>query len=191
VFFPYYFLELKFVVQSSQRKHHVPTADELVTSLLRNRSTLLRYAFVGPLVAGILCCGIGYFMGRTHLRLILKGARAQGTVVDFQAKSFNTSGSGGGTSIRTGYMPVVEYRAFGDQTVRFEDWLGSTRPGKRNHRSEIVQVLYDPTKPSVAMIDRPIWNWVPWAPVVVVGVLLIMSGIRRAWQSLFGTPSSC
>jgi len=88
-------------------------------------------------------------------------------------------------------MPVVEYRACGDQTVRFEDWLGSTRPGKRNHRSEIVQVLYDPTKPSVAMIDRPIWNWVPWAPVVVVGVLLIMSGIRRAWQSLFGTPSSC
>ena len=88
--------------------------------------------------------------------------------------------SGNVTSVTTGYMPVVEYRAFADNAVRFEDWLGSSTPGKRNHLNQVVQVLYDPADPSVAMIDRPIWNWIPWAPIIIVGVLLIISGIRRA-----------
>lgn len=148
-----------------------------------NRSTLPRYAFALPLIGGILLCGIGYFMGRTHLQLILKGARAQGTVVDFRTKTFTRVRSGRVAGSTTGYMPVVEYRALQDNTVRFEDWLGSSTPGKRNYVHEVVQVLYDPADPSVAMIDRPIWNWMPWAPIIAVGVLLIISGIRRALRS--------
>jgi len=39
-------------------------------------------------------------------------------------------------------------------------------------------VLYDPEKPSLAMIDRPVWNWIPWAPTLGVGLFLVFVGIR-------------
>ena len=41
-----------------------------------------------------------------------------------------------------------------------------------------VTVLYDPAHPSDAMIDRPIWNWLPWAPIGAVGLFLILVAMR-------------
>jgi Protein of unknown function (DUF3592) len=164
----------------------VPTAESVVNSILRNRSTFLRYAFILTLFGGLLLCGLGYFIGRTHLRLVLKGARAQGTIVDYRAETFTTRRFRETISTSTGYMPVVEYTPFGDKKVRFQDWLGSSVEGNRN---QVVQVLYDPVNPSVAIIDRPVWNWIPWVPIIAVGLLLIMSGIRSGLRSLFGTSS--
>jgi hypothetical protein len=72
----------------------------------------------------------------------------------------------------TAQMPVVEYH-LGDHDVRFRDWLAG-RPGE--YKGSVVPVLYDPSRPSVAMIDRPVWNWVPWGPTAAVGLLVMVSG---------------
>jgi uncharacterized protein (DUF983 family) len=41
-----------------------------------------------------------------------------------------------------------------------------------------VIVLYDPARPSDAMIDRPVWNWLPWAPIAAVGCVLMLVAIK-------------
>jgi hypothetical protein len=151
------------------------TVQEMVNSLVRKGPTFLRYGFILQIFVGVLLCGLGYFMGRAHLRLILKGERAQGRIVDYKRRIFTISRSNQPNSTSTGYMPVVEYRAMGDKRIRFEDWLGKS-PGMLN---ESVPVLYDRTDPSVAMIDRPVWNWMPWAPTLAVGLFLVLVGIRR------------
>jgi hypothetical protein len=71
-------------------------------------------------------------------------------------------------------MPIVEFEA-GDRIVRFEDWLGSSSTGNLPDR---VTVLYDRDRPSDAMIDRPAWNWLPWAPIGVVGLFLTLVAVK-------------
>ncbi len=43
-----------------------------------------------------------------------------------------------------------------------------------------VTVLYDSANPTSAMIDRPVMNWIPWAPTFAVGLFLILVAIK-AW----------
>jgi hypothetical protein len=77
-------------------------------------------------------------------------------------------------------MPSVEFQA-GDRFVQFQDWLGAKIAGTAKVS---VIVLYDPVNPSVAMIDRPVWNWIPWAPTFAVGVFLVLVAVRGAFRSL-------
>lgn len=76
-------------------------------------------------------------------------------------------------------MPIVEFQA-GDRVVQFQDWLGTKIAGNINVS---VIVLYDPVNPSVAMIDRPVWNWIPWTPIFVVGVFLVLVAIKGAFRA--------
>jgi hypothetical protein len=73
----------------------------------------------------------------------------------------------------------------GDRSVRFEDWKGSGVSGARN---QAVTVLYDPLNPSVAMIDRPVWNWIPWAPVFGLGLFLALVAMKAWVASLRAEP---
>jgi hypothetical protein len=41
-----------------------------------------------------------------------------------------------------------------------------------------VTVLYDRAGPTDAMIDRPIWNWMPWASIGAVGLFLALLAVR-------------
>ena len=59
----------------------------------------------------------------------------------------------------TAFMPIVEFK-LGDRTIRFKDWMGSSVAAGLNNP---VPVIYDSSEPSVAMIDRHVWNWIPWA----------------------------
>jgi hypothetical protein len=70
-------------------------------------------------------------------------------------------------------MPIVKFQV-GNQDMEFKDWMG-TNNAVTNVR---VTVLYDPGKPSLAMIDPPIWNWVPWAPTLAMGLFLLFVGVR-------------
>ena len=161
------------------------SVQEMVNSLVRKGPTFVRYGFILQILVGVLLCGLGYFMGSAHLRLILKGERAQGRIVDYKQRNFTVSRSSQIASTSTGYMPVVEYRAMGDKRIRFEDWLGKSSTGMLN---ESVPVLYETTDPSVAMIDRPVWNWMPWAPIIAVGLFLVFDGIRRGLRFALLTP---
>src|SRR6266566_3817438 len=79
----------------------------------------------------------------------------------------------------TGYMPIVEFHT-NDRFVHFQDWLGNSIAGSKNVPAI---VLYDPANPAVAMIDRPVWNWIPWAPIFAVGLLLVLSAMNGFFKS--------
>lgn len=141
-----------------------------------NRAKLLRYAFLLQLPVGLIFMALFYPMGKVHFDLIRKGLRAPGKIVDYKEEYFkSTSGSSS-----TSFMPIVEFRA-GDRVIRFEDWMGSNSTGGM---SGPVTVLYSPADPSVAMIDRPVWNWIPWAPTFVLGLFLVLVAIKGAFRSL-------
>jgi hypothetical protein len=41
-----------------------------------------------------------------------------------------------------------------------------------------VAILYDPANVSLAMIDRPFWNWIPWAPALAMGAFLALVSLK-------------
>jgi len=149
----------------------VAFVQRLVAWMTNHRATVLRYGRFLQVGVGLILLALGWHMGNTHLSLIREGKRTEGRIVAYQPRSFRSARSETFTS--TGYMPVVEYSIEG-RAVRFEDWLGSSVGGPINAP---VTLLYDPAQPAVAMIDRPVWNWMPWAPILAVGLLLLLAGI--------------
>ena len=153
--------------------------EELVARVTRAGPKFLRYIFILQAFTGLFLIGLAYFMGAAHFHLIRAGIKAPGKIIGYKQKYF-TSSSGSASSTTTGYMPIVEFQA-GDHVVQFQDWLGTKIAGSANVS---VVVLYDPVNPSVAMIDRPVWNWIPWAPIFVVGVFLVLVAIKGAFRAL-------
>ena len=145
--------------------------EDQVAWLLNNKATVLRYTHGLQVFAGVGLMALGFYMGHDHFHLIRAGIRTQGRIVAYHQEQFPRSGSQ--TSRSTGYMPVVEYQA-GDRSVRFQDWLGKAVAGPINVP---VTVLRDAANPALAMIDRPVWNWLPWSPILAMGVFLLMAGI--------------
>jgi len=141
------------------------TVEEWVGRAIKNRAQILRYMYIPQAIAGVVLLTMAYFMGHTHLHLILEGIRAPGRIVGHQQRTFEDYSS---------TAPIVEFAA-GARTVRFEDWLGSASTGNLQDR---VTVLYDRERPSEAMIDRPAWNWLPWAPIGVVGLFLTLVAVK-------------
>jgi Protein of unknown function (DUF3592) len=154
------------------------SVEQLVSWMTANREKIMRRAWVVQLFGGLIFLGLGWFMGHTHFHLIRQGVRAPGRIVAYKQESFRNSSSGT-SSTSNGYMPIVEFHTE-DRFVQFEDWLGTSIAGNKNVP---VTVLYDPGNPTVAMIDRPIWNWIPWAPVFAVGLLLFLSAINGFFKS--------
>jgi hypothetical protein len=153
--------------------------EELVARLTRAAPNFLRYIFIFQAIVGLLLIGLAYFMGAAHFHLIRSGIRAPGKIVGYKQQYF-TSSSASTSSTTTGYMPIVEFQA-GDRVVQFHDWLGTSVGGSTNVP---VIVLYDPVNPSVAMIDRPVWNWIPWAPTFAAGLFLVFVAVKGALRLL-------
>ncbi|HKV61178.1 MAG TPA: DUF3592 domain-containing protein [Candidatus Acidoferrum sp.] len=151
---------------------------QLVARMTANREKIMRYAWIPQLFGGLVFLGLGYFMGRAHFHLIRQGVRAPGAIVGYKQESFRNS-SGGTSSTSTSYMPIVEFHTR-DRFVQFQDWLGAHVAGNKDVP---VTVLYDPAIPTIAMIDRPVWNWIPWAPTLAVGFLLTLSAINRFFRA--------
>jgi hypothetical protein len=154
----------------------MPTVDAAVAWILANGNALRRYAWIPQLIVGVFLVVMADVMGADHLRLIRDGVRAPGRVVGSER---HTVGAHNGSVGRTGYLPVVEFTAADERTVRFTDWLGSRSSGMLPTN---VIVLYDRQTPATAMIDRPIMNWMPWAPIGAVGIFLTfvaLNGLRQ------------
>ena len=147
------------------------TVEGWVNRAIKNRTQILRYMYIPQAIAGVVLLIVAYYMGHTHFRLILEGVRAPGRVVGHAQRNL---GDRSETSSTLAFMPIVEFEA-GDRIVRFEDWLGSSSTGNLPDR---VTVLYDRDRPSDAMIDRPAWNWLPWAPIGVVGLFLTLVAVK-------------
>jgi hypothetical protein len=157
----------------------VLVATSLVARILDNREKIFRYMYIAQLAAGLIFAGFGYYSGKDHFHLITKGVRTSGAIVAYKEEYMSSDGMG-----RRAFMPIVRFQA-GDKIVQFKDWLGRNSDVPRNAP---VIVLYDPADPSVAMIDRPVWNWIPWAPAFGLGLFLVLVAIK-GWLRSLATPN--
>jgi hypothetical protein len=155
------------------------SVQQLVGWMTSNREKVFRYAWILQLLAALIFLGLGYFMGHAHFHLIREGVRAPGRIVGYKQESFRTA-SGTSSTTTNAYMPIVEFHT-NDRFLQFQDWLGTKVAG---NKGVPVTVLYDPLNPTIAMIDRPVWNWIPWGPTFAVGFLLTLSAINRFFRSL-------
>ena len=149
-----------------------------------NKEKVLRYTRIAQAVTGLFLMLLGYYIGKEHFHLIREGVRAPGTIVGNKQEYFSDRGNSHWDSA---FMPIVRFQA-GDRIFEFQDWMG--RSSAVTWKAPVT-VLYDPANPSSAMIDRPVWNWIPWAPTFAVGLFLVLVAIK-AWlasASRLGSPS--
>jgi uncharacterized protein DUF3592 len=160
----------------------MPFPQEQAAWLLANREKLIRYAFIPQVLAAAIFLSFSYVTGKDHARLLFKGVRTQGTIIAFKAVRMpNRSSSGTTNSMTTIYEPLIEFSA-GDRTFRVQEWKGS-RISERPGRS--VVVLYNPANPSVAMMDRGISNWIPWAITLACGLPVALAALKGLLVFLF------
>jgi hypothetical protein len=153
--------------------------ESVVNRIVANRSRILRWMWIPQLLVGAFLLVLAFYMGRGHFDLIRHGERTAGRVVGYEPRTFvSTNASSRVSTTTTAFMPIVEFRASA-RVVRFTDWLGSRSAG---HLSAVT-VLYDPANPSQAMIDRPVMNWIPWMPIAVTGLLLVVAAFSTAWRA--------
>lgn len=131
--------------------------------------------FVIGLTVGLVFLGFGIHISRPRVYVLREPAKTVGRVTGYVRRSgylWNTQHTAQYTV--TGYHPTVEFQA-GGQIIGFEDWRGVQRLPPVN---SAVPVIYDPSDPSKAMIDRSFWNFIPWAPITVVGFLIFLNALR-------------
>jgi hypothetical protein len=167
----------------------MPFPQQQVEWALANRAKILRYAFVPQLLAAVALLGVAYFTGKTDAHLLFKGVRTRGKIVGFQPRQIHLYRTPTSTGIfgRTLYLPIVEFEAQG-ALVRFEEHkLVPSGEGV----GWPVAVLYDPAKVSLAMIDRRLWNWIPWGPALAMGAFLALVSLKGLFVFLtFPEPAS-
>jgi hypothetical protein len=124
------------------------------------------------IATGIFLVGLAYHTGRVQFDLIREGIRASGHIVRFEYVTSSSSDARGMRPSSSAFYPIVEFRVDG-RSFRFRDRFGSASGGGVN---DPVTVLFSSDRPSVAMIERPFRNWMPWAPTFVVGAFLLLVG---------------
>ena len=129
------------------------------------------FMWIPQALSGLFLLTLGLWIGRDHLDLIRHGQSARGRIVTFKEEHWKPNLN---RMPVTALIPIVEFPVAG-RTIRFEDWLGGRRS---EFKDASVPVLYLPARPSTAMIDRPLWNWIPWAPIAAVGLLLLFAALR-------------
>ena len=152
----------------------MPFPQDQVARLLANRDKIARYLFIPQFLAAALFLTFSYVTGNVHAHLLLKGTRTRGTIIALKPVQMSNRSSTGLTNYYTIYEPLVEFNA-GDRVVRFQEWKGSASNAGLGWS---VPVIYDPAKPSVAMVDRGPSNWLPWAPCFLIGLPVAFASIK-------------
>ena len=154
----------------------MPFPQSQIDWMLANRAKILRYAFVPQFLVAAVLLSVAYFTGKNDVHLLLNGTRTTGKIVAFQPRELHTyrNPSSTGRYGRILYFPIVEFQAQGT-VVRFEEHKIVTQSEPVGWP---VTVLYDPSKTSLAMIDRLLWNWIPWGPALAIGILLALASLR-------------
>jgi uncharacterized protein DUF3592 len=137
-----------------------------------NKPQLGRYVSIFEMLAGIVLLALSYQMGKAHFALIQHGMRVPGKIIGYQQRQ--PTKSQGKSATAGEMMPLVEYK-LNDRIIHFTDWKVGKSSGPVNGA---VTVIYDPLNPAVAMVDRHLWNWMPWAPISLVGTFLVIMAVR-------------
>jgi uncharacterized protein DUF3592 len=164
----------------------MPFPQDQVAWVLANREKIFRYIFIPQFLAAALFLSFAYATGHVHGHLLFKGARTRGTIVDLKPVKFSQRSSSGSNWYTTIYEPLVEFNA-GDRMVRFQEWKGSE---SRVGLGSSVPVIYDPLDPSIAMLDRGLSNWLPWAPFFAIGLVVGLASLKGLFVFLSLRPSS-
>lgn len=132
-------------------------------------------AFIAANLFFMAFCLWGVYAGYASWKLQTVGETATGTVVKLIEQS---DGEGGCCT----YVPVVEFEA-GGQVYSFEGGIASDPPAFEI--GERVPVLYDPSNPQAAKIDRWSERWL--FPILIVPSMLIAAlatnfFLLRAWR---------
>lgn len=162
------------------------TAEEFIQLVKQHPNWVGReIRFVLGLTVGLTFLVFGIQISRPRIYVLEGPAKTVGRVTGSMRRT-GSVWNAHHTSQRsiTAYHPTVEFQA-GGRIVRFEDWRGLQRLPPVN---SAVPVLYDPHDPSKVMIDRSFWNFIPWAPITVVGLLLLLDALRY-WPTRRPEPS--
>src|SRR5579859_5457713 len=147
----------------------------LAFQLAANREKILRFAFILQFIAAIPFLWFACVTGKTQASLLYGSKTAPGTVVAvFPVRLYRTSSSGAQYSRGTVYDVIVEYAPAGEP-VRFQD-RRTTRVAASV--GSPVQVIYNPTHPLTAMVDRGYINYLPWGPPAAIGSFLILVALK-------------
>ncbi len=136
-----------------------------VENSIRKQQRANRFASPVLVLAGAGLVVLGLYLHRKTETFLETAVRGTGVVVELSA---NHSSNG------TTWAPVVEFE-HGGRTYRFKDSVSANPPSWRT--GESATVLYDPSHPSDARIDRGWWN--EGVPVLVgaVGALFCSLGL--------------
>ena len=126
-------------------------------------------------------CLWGVYSGYTSWRLQNEGLTTTGTVVRLE----ESNSSEGGCCV---YSPVIEFSANG-QTHSFEGGNASDPPAYEV--GEVVNVIYDPSDPGTAQINKWTERWL--FPILIIPAMIVTAVILnffmiRAW--IRGEPIS-
>jgi hypothetical protein len=135
--------------------------------------------YIRPLqiIIGLILVMYSSQSGRANFHLIVYGREASGTIVDYKQDHWVVSDKNQSKSSDP-FMPVVEFHTK-NQIVRFQDSVGSDSADEINKE---VKVLYDSDRPGTAIIKRSIRNWMPWAPMLVIGLILLMAAFGKSTE---------
>jgi len=150
--------------------------------LAANREKIFRFAFIFQFIAAVPFLWFGYITGNVQSRLLFRSQTASGRVVALiPVPQYRTSSTGTLYSRMTSYELIVEF-SDGSQTIRFRSW--PTTSFAKTVGSP-VQVIYDPSHPLTAIVDRGYWNLLPWAPSAVIGLFLFLVALKGLAALLF------
>src|SRR5882762_5672802 len=163
-----------------------PTAG-ILTWFAAKGEKILRFAFILQFIAAIPFLWLAYTSGKTQATLLFRSQTVPGIVVAvIPFRQYKTSPSGVLYVRGTTYEVIVEFNP-GDQPIRFQDRRGT--PFAATVGSP-VRVIYDPTHPLTAIMDRGYWNYLPWAPCAAIGCFLTLVALKGLLLVLFSQVRS-
>lgn len=136
-----------------------------------DRTKIFRYAFILQFITAAPFLWFAYATGKTQATLLFGSKAAPGTIVAVvPVHLLRTASSGAQYSRGVVYDVIVEYVP-SDQPVRFLDRRTTPLPATVG---STVRVIFDPTHPLTAMVDRGYLNYLPWGPCTGIGIFLVV-----------------
>src|SRR5260370_9985305 len=81
--------------------------------LTANRKRLVRWMFIPQLLVGLVFLGFSYRTGRTHVRVLLRGAQVQGRIVSLRRVQISTGSGSRLSDSSIVYLPPVAFTSNG------------------------------------------------------------------------------
>ena len=156
--------------------------EKLIPWAAKNRTKIYNFECILHAFVGFFLVFLSYQIGHKHINLLQNGVKAWGIVVDYKQEAFVTN-SGFSNTVKDHkniFVRIIEFKV-GDRLMRFRDWIGS----ESNYSSQVsVPIIYNPSDPSIALIDRPIINWLLWAPICLIGLFLMLVSVKNLFKSI-------